>query len=138
MRRHNMKKYLLLVLIIFGILSRIKAQETDEKIQALKVAFITQKLQLSPVEAQRFWPVYDQYQNEIRNLQLDYVNGSALENEEKLLNIRKKYESYFQRALGPQKANRLYNVERDFRSILIRRLQNQNNRPRQMRPLRRR
>jgi Skp family chaperone for outer membrane proteins len=138
MRRHNMKKYLLLVLIIFGILSRIKAQETDEKIQALKVAFITQKLQLSPVEAQRFWPVYDQYQNEIRNLQLDYVNGSALENEEKLLNIRKKYEPYFQRAIGPQKASHLYNVERDFRSILIRRLQNQNDRPRQMRPLRRR
>ena len=138
MRRPKMKKYLLLVLIIFGIASRIKAQETDEKIQALKVAFITQKLQLSPVEAQRFWPVYDQYQNEIRNLQLDYVNGSALENEEKLLNIRKKYEPYFQRALGPQKANSLYNVERDFRSILIRRLQNQNNRPHQMRPLRRR
>ena len=138
MRRPKMKKYLLLVLVIFGSLTGIKAQETDEKIQALKVAFITQKLQLSPDEAQRFWPVYDQYQNEIRNLQLDYVNGSALANEEKLLNIRKRYEPSFQRALGPQKANRLFNVERDFRSILIRRLQNQNSRPQQMRPLRRR
>src|SRR5665213_819011 len=137
MRRPKMKKYLLLVLVIFGSLTGIKAQETDEKIQALKVAFITQKLQLSPDEAQRFWPVYDQYQNEIRNLQLDYVNGSALANEEKLLNIRKRYEPSFQRALAPEKANRLFNVERDFRSILIRRLQNQNSRPQQMRPLRR-
>ena len=54
--------------------SGIKAQDPDdtraEKIQSLKIAFITQKLQLTPDEAQKFWPVYNQYDNEIHSLQL--------------------------------------------------------------------
>jgi len=125
-----MKKYLLLFLVILGSVSGIKAQNEEEtrgeKIEALKIAFITQKLQLTPDEAQKFWPVYNQYENEIRSLQLDNKNGPALENEERLLNIRKKYASSFEKVIGPQKLNRLFNAERDFRDILIRRLQNRN------------
>lgn len=123
-----MKKYLLILLLMITSLSVIKAQDNPnaEKIQSLKIAFITQKLQLTPDEAQKFWPVYDQYSNEIRSLELDNKNGPALENEEKLLNIRKKYLGSFEKVLGSQKTNKLFNVERDFREILIRRLQNRN------------
>jgi hypothetical protein len=106
-----------------------------EKIQALKIAFITQKLQLTTDEAQKFWPVYDQYENEIHSLQIDSRNGPALENEEKLLNIRKKYKVSFEKVIGPQKLNKLFNAERDFRTILIRRLQNRNQQ--RLNPLRR-
>ena len=122
-----MKKYLLILLLIIGGLSQIKAQDGNgEKIQSLKIAFITQKLQLTPDEAQKFWPVYNQYDDEIRSIQLNDKNGPALENEEKLLNIRKKYLASFEKVIGPQKVNRLFNAERDFRDILIRRLQNRN------------
>jgi hypothetical protein len=120
-----MKKYLLIFFILLVSLSQIKAQD-GEKIQSLKIAFITQKLQLTPDEAQKFWPVYNQYDNEIRSLQLNDKDGPALENEEKLLNIRKKYLASFEKVIGPQKVNRLFNAERDFREILIRRLQNRN------------
>lgn len=123
-----MKKYILLFFITFASFSGIKAQDGSEtrgeKVEALKIAFLTQKLQLTPDEAQKFWPVYNQYENEIRSLQLDYKNGPALENEEKLLNIRKKYSPSFEKVLGPQKLNTLFNAERDFRTLLIRRLQN--------------
>ncbi|MDE3211973.1 MAG: hypothetical protein KGM98_01965, partial [Bacteroidota bacterium] len=107
-----MKKYLLLLFVILIVPFAKTQAQNGEKIQALKIAFITQRLQLTPQEAQQFWPIYDQYQTEIRNLQLDYRNGPALENEEKLLNIRKKYEPSFQRVLGPDKTNRLFNAER--------------------------
>ncbi len=123
-----MKKYVLLFFVIFVSFSGVKAQDGSEtrgeKVEALKIAFITQKLQLTPDEAQKFWPVYNQYENEIRSLQLDYKNGPALENEERLLNIRKKYSSAFEKVIGPQKLNTLFNAERDFRTLLIRRLQN--------------
>jgi hypothetical protein len=125
-----MKKYLLILLVVLSGLPAIKAQDGGdskaEKIQSLKIAFITQKLQLTPDEAQRFWPVYNQYQNEINTFQLESKNGAALPNEEKLLDIRKKYLSAFEKVLGPEKANNLFNAERDFRTILIRRLQNRN------------
>lgn len=124
---------------MLGSFSGIKAQDGDEtkaeKIEALKIAFITQKLQFTPDEAQKFWPVYNQYENEIHSLQLNNKNGPALENEEKLLNIRKKYAASFEKVIGPQKLNRLFNAERDFRDILIRRLQNRNQQ--RLNPLRR-
>ena len=123
-----MKKYLLILLILFGGFVTGKAQDGGEtraeKIQSLKIAFITQKLQLTPDEAQKFWPIYNQYQNNIQNLQLDKKNGNVIEDEQKLLDIRKRYLSSFEKIIGPQKTNNLFNAERDFRAILIRRLQN--------------
>jgi hypothetical protein len=129
-----MKKYLLIFFVLLGSLSQIKAQD-GEKIQSLKIAFITQKLQLTPSEAEKFWPIYNEYDNEVHGLQLDNNDPNPLGKEEKLLNIRKKYLSSFEKILGPDKTNRLFNAERDFRGILIRRLQNRNQ-PR-LTPLRR-
>lgn len=119
---------------MLGALSRAKAQD-GEKIQALKIAFITQKLQLTPDEAQKFWPVYNQYDNEIHNIELDKSDPNVIDKEEKLLNVRKKYLTSFEKILGPDKTNRLFNAERDFRGILIRRLQNRNQQ--RLAPLRR-
>jgi len=122
----KMKKYLLILFLMIGSLSQIKAQEPNgEKIQSLKIAFITQKLQLTPDEAQKFWPIYNEYDNEIRSIASD-SDPNVLDRDQKLLNIRKKYLGSFQKILGPDKTNRLFNAERDFRGILIRRLQNRN------------
>lgn len=42
------------------------SQNSDkrEKIKALKVAFITERLDLSGTEAQKFWPIYNAYETE--------------------------------------------------------------------------
>jgi hypothetical protein len=119
-----MKKYLLILLATFGSFSFAMAQKASghEKIQALKVAFITQKLHLSPSEAEKFWPVYNQYDNEIRQLRANKKDGDVLDNEQKVLDIRKKYKPSFERILGAQRLNDLYNAERDFRNVLIQRL----------------
>jgi hypothetical protein len=122
-----MKTYLLLLLVIFAGLSFANAQQQgnrSEKVQALKIAFITQRLQLTTTQAQQFWPVYNQYQSEIRDLRKD-KSDDALENEERLLNIRKKYKPSFQKIIGPEKLNDLYNAERDFRTVLIRQLKSE-------------
>lgn len=103
-------------------ISFAKAQNGREKIQALKVAFITQKLHLTPSEAQKFWPVYNQYDNEIMQVRANNRNGDVIEKEQKVLDIRKKYRSSFEKILGPQRLNDLYNAESDFRKILIQRL----------------
>ena len=121
-----MKKYLLILFVMLGALSQVKAQN-GEKIQALKIAFITQKLQLTPDEAQKFWPVYNEYDNEIHSIEsATNPNDNPLGKEEKLLNVRKKYLASFEKILGPDKTNRLFNAEKDFRGLLIRRLQNRN------------
>lgn len=118
-----MKKFVLILSFIFSTFTVLHAQDDDsrgEKIEALKIAFITQKLNLTSDEAQKFWPVYNQYEQDIRNIK----GVEVIDNEEQLLNIRKKYKPSFEKILGPQKLNNLFNAERDFRTVLIRRLKN--------------
>ena len=124
-----MKKYLLIILALVGSISFANAQkeggQRSEKIQALKIAFITQKLHLTSAEAEKFWPVYNEYTNEIRNLRLNNKEGDVLDNEQMLLDIRKKYKPSFEKILGPQRINDLFNAEREFRNALIKRLKEQ-------------
>lgn len=119
-----MKKFVLLLSLLFSSFTGLHAQDDNnqrgEKIEALKIAFITQKLDLTTDEAQKFWPVYNQYEQEIRNIK----GAEVIDNEEQLLNIRKRYKPSFEKILGPQKLNSLFNAERDFRTVLIRRLKN--------------
>ncbi|MCW5914804.1 MAG: hypothetical protein KIT66_09375 [Chitinophagaceae bacterium] len=96
-----------------------------EKIEALKIAFLTERLQLTSSEAQQFWPVYQSYQNEVKGLRVDRKDGDILENEEKLLAIKKKYRPSFEKVIGADKTSRLYQAEKDFRTVLIKRLRNQ-------------
>lgn len=116
-----MKNYLLLLFLFFGI-AKTYAQPTNERVQALKIAFITQRLQLTPAEAEKFWPVYREYENEMKILSVNQKGKGALETEEKVLSIRKKYKPDFEKILGTERMNLLFNTERDFRKVLIKRL----------------
>lgn len=121
-----MKKYFTLFLLFIGSISFSYGQKTNhnEKIQALKIAFITQRLQLTPTEAEKFWPVYSQYENEMKILLVNQKGRDVLETEEKVLNIRKKYKPDFEKIVGNERMNRVFNAEQDFRRVLIKQLKN--------------
>lgn len=122
-------KHLLLIFTFLTATTYVIAQgKTGEKIQALKIAFITEKLQLTASEAQQFWPVYNSYEKEIEDLRRNDRTGDVLEKEEKLLAIRKKYRPSFEKILGPVKMNKLFVAEKEFRNILIKRLKNRKGR----------
>ena len=54
------KKLILSVLLLFTAISFGQDfKEKREKIKALKVAYITEQLDLSTDEAQKFWPIYN-------------------------------------------------------------------------------
>lgn len=128
-----MKHLLLIVAFLTGTLA-VNAQdnhkERSEKIQALKIAFITQKLELSTEEAQKFWPVYNRYETELRQaISERKLGGDAIDNEEKILNVKKKYRTEFNNVIGQPKTNLLFNSEREFRGILMRQLKNKQGQP---------
>jgi hypothetical protein len=60
------KNILLLTLILFSTISF--SQDKHEQIQALKVALITEEMNLSEIEAQKFWPIYNAFED--KNIQL--------------------------------------------------------------------
>jgi len=105
-------KRLLLYCSLF-LLSYAGWAQDGNRLEALKIAYLTKKLDLSTEEAQRFWPIYNQYSGEIR--QARSRNGrSEIELEEDILNIRKKYNNEFTKALSPEKVNMFFRAEKEF------------------------
>jgi hypothetical protein len=133
-----MKKILLMWMMVLGVTVFAVAQDdADEgqaggRVEALKIAWITKKLDLTPEEGQKFWPIYNQYSKEIRKTRTDAKanNTDQLKIEEQMLNIRKKYETEFQKALTKEKVNKFFRIEREFldglRKQMIERRQNLN------------
>lgn len=67
-------KKILIILIVFLSFFGVQAQESKdreqhrERIKAMKVAFITQEMSMTPEIAQKFWPVYNNYECQKRDL----------------------------------------------------------------------
>jgi len=117
----------ILALICFTVPSF--AQEGGKQIEAVKVEYFTRKLQLSPAEAERFWPVYHNYQRELqqqhKERQAQRKAGGPVDElkfETRILEIRKRYRKEFSEVLPAEKVNLLFQAEREFREQLIKEL----------------
>lgn len=112
-----MKKFLFIAIFIITIILQVDAQpqRKGERIEALKIAYITQALKLTVEEAQNFWPVYNTYTQEIKTARLN-IKEDELKFQEDVLNIKKKYKADFKRILKDDfRVNQVYKVEGDFR-----------------------
>lgn len=111
-----------------------------EDIESMKIAYLTKKLELSPDEAKKFWPVYNQYSDELKNIKnsrrksirdakedLDNLSDAELEKivdgdiikRQQELDIIKKYNSQFKQVLPIKKVAALYRAEEDFKKELL-------------------
>jgi hypothetical protein len=109
-----MKRFVLFAFLFLAGLT-IRAQNGN-RLEALKIAYITNKLNLSPEEAQKFWPIYNQYSLELKVARMKAMNNnsSEIELDESLLNIRKKYSVQFGQALPPAKVDTFFKSEKEF------------------------
>jgi hypothetical protein len=137
-----MKRILLLILMITGTMGITLAQEGGKdkpegggKLKAYQIAYFTNRLKLTPEEAQRFWPVFNKYEDEIRTNRIQNRQATEIEREEKEIQIRKKYFEQFSQVLNKERADRVFKVDREFRDGVRRelmerkQLRQQNNKP---------
>jgi hypothetical protein len=139
-----MKKIIILLLITFTVNIFAQKRHDHEKIEALKVAFITEQLDLTPKEAQVFWPIYNAHnkamfalkkqERQIRKkIQKEAVNTlsekealtlihkiETLRTEE--LALEKKLNQDLQERLSALKILKLKIAEHQFRKRLLRRI----------------
>ncbi|MBD3748084.1 MAG: hypothetical protein IE931_01175 [Sphingobacteriales bacterium] len=108
-----------------------------KQIEAIKIGFITRRLDLSPEQSQKFWAVYNQYQNDLNDI-LRQKRQSRIANadnpdklidddfayDSKILKIKKDYRHKFSNILTPEQVKSLYLAEKDFRDELIKQLRN--------------
>ncbi|PNQ72454.1 sensor of ECF-type sigma factor [Hanstruepera neustonica] len=130
-------KQLLLILISLAFGVNTFAQDRmdrNDKIKALKVAYITDELDLTKAEAEKFWPIYNTFEEQMHDLrkqsfedrkQLDFDNLTEAQAQEliqkfKLSNSKKnelynKYVSDLQKVISSKKIVMLKKVEDDFK-----------------------
>lgn len=116
-----MKKYLLYLLImVLGIhgFAQENGRPNLAMIESLKVAYITKELNLTPEEAQKFWPVHNNYFDELKKVRRENMDNELVF-EEKALSVRKKYSTEFRKILGSDdRVNKVYTAERGFNSMM--------------------
>ena len=123
--------FTLLVMLMLGFVSQAQSLKPDrdsrateiKKIQAMEMAFITKELNLSPDEAQKFWPVFNQYRNDLKGMAGERKAGDHLEKQQKMLDIRKKYREDFTKVMSHERANKVFGAEEEFKSLVRREFQ---------------
>ncbi|MFD2515040.1 Spy/CpxP family protein refolding chaperone [Pontibacter locisalis] len=137
-----MKRFIILLffcLITLGS-SVVVAQDRSENVEAAKIAYITDKIELSPDQAQKFWPIYNEYETKRRELMRNYRGGyrrdleevseqeanarlnEMFETKERELALEKEYVAKYQKVLSAKQVIKLYRAEREFTKLLLKRL----------------
>lgn len=123
-------------------LKKEKRQEKMEsRIESQKIAFITQKLDLTPEEAQKFWPIYNEYQAKMKEMRrenkIDWnlkdvseneaneVLNSLLSREQEELDLKKQYLNKLKTVIPAKKVAQLYVIEKQFREEILAKIRNQ-------------
>ncbi|TPG32973.1 sensor of ECF-type sigma factor [Flavobacterium pectinovorum] len=119
-----------------------KTDEKREKVKAYKISFLTTELELTSTEAEKFWPIYNAYDDKqfelkhqkmktyLQRLDEDNINSisekeaaallSQMENTDKeLYLLRVKYNSDLKKILSSKKILKLKKSEDDFNRKLL-------------------
>ncbi len=137
-----MKKLIVTTLFLFAVLAASVAQpgqrgeRAQEKIEAFRIAFFTEKLQLTPEESKTFWPLYNQFENERDALKNKFdLDGQRFEllsdkdveaaimqhidMEEQMVKLRRDYVRRFMEVLPVRKVAMLQRIDNDFKRALL-------------------
>lgn len=142
MKIKNILPLLLFLISISLFAQNGKIDEKREKIKAFKVSFLTTELELTSTEAEKFWPIYNAYddkQFELRHFKmktyLKKLNDDNLKNlsekeaatllsqiestDKELYQLREKFMSNVKKVLSAKKILLLKKSEDDFSRKLL-------------------
>ncbi|MCD4697631.1 MAG: hypothetical protein K8S16_15500 [Bacteroidales bacterium] len=138
------------ILFSQGFQQHNQKKEQRERIEAHKIAFITDKLNLSPAEAEKFWPVYNSNKEIMKaefesfREKIDFTPqdiqklsdeealaflDSQQAHEQKMLKLKISFSDQLKSILPPQKILRLIEAEREFKVELMRKVSELRNAP---------
>jgi hypothetical protein len=133
-----------LVILFLFMAATVQAQDgKHEKIKALKTAYITEALALTPTEAEKFWPIYNSYHEKFHALRVkerteifeklrnglgDLTDAEANELIDKNLaiesgelDLRRQMTAELRKVISPKKIISLKKAEDDFKRELFER-----------------
>jgi hypothetical protein len=118
-------------------------ESKSDKVEALKIAFLTDKLELTSKEAQTFWPLYNEYNSKMEKLrkskksdftelknkgenlsdkELEALIKEVFASKQKELDLQKEYYDKYVKVLPVKKVALLYQAENQFKRELLRKI----------------
>jgi hypothetical protein len=138
------KSFVLLIgaILLFAFAGYTQNKEAPdfEKFKSQKIAFLTEKMNLSPKEAQDFWPVYNEFeklrielQQHRRELEQKTRDENVTLTDQEIIKTTREiavtfkkeadlstnYNEKFLKILPPQKVLQLYRAENQFRAHMF-------------------
>ncbi|MCB9183774.1 MAG: hypothetical protein H6591_07630 [Flavobacteriales bacterium] len=131
------------------------SEERLKEVKAQRTAYITTKLGLTTEEAERFWPIYNEFdaereklRKELReNIRTTRKDGGALSEaqakevlekglvlRQRELDLERSYTDRFSKAIGAVKVVELHRAERDFNREVLKRIRERVEERRHSRP----
>jgi len=117
-------------------------QANQKKFSAIeneKIAYITKEMNLTPAEAQKFFPIYNQYNTEMWDIKSERRRGSTapagvnsltatarrdvISYDAQEVELKKQYRKKFADVVGQSRASQFFEVEQSFTELLIKRIQ---------------
>ncbi len=136
-----MKNLVILLFVLVTGFSFSQSEGKGDKIESMKIAFLTNKLNLTAKEAQLFWPLYNEYNQKMEALrkakkseydEIKSKNGTPSDKEiavymeevfltkQKELDLQKEYYNKYIKILPMKKVAQLYQAENQFKKELLR------------------
>ncbi len=139
----NIRTLITPVLILIASASVISqpgqlSQEGRDRIEAQRVAFITQRLRLTPDEAMRFWPIYNEYRDALKDMRDEFerpdletiteeeagrIIEKHLQQETRKLELKRNLLTNLRTVISAKKVLMLHAAENGFNRELLRRVQ---------------
>ncbi|SMD31926.1 hypothetical protein SAMN04488029_0264 [Reichenbachiella faecimaris] len=135
------KLFLAIMLLAIATIAQAQNDEARQRIESAKIALISERLGLTPEDAQQFWPIYNEYSQKRRENHHEFAQArrnfnpeTATEQEtqdmlnfgrevkEKQLNLEKEYSDRMLKVIDSKQLMNLQNAERDFKRMLLDRL----------------
>jgi hypothetical protein len=138
-------KYLSVILFFFTLALPAMAQgeepamdkdpKTRARIDAARAAYITDRLGLTTEEAERFWPVYNEFSNKRQELRQQFVGAKrsgksdqelvdlGLKIKQQELDLEKDYSGKMLNVISAQKLMTLRTADREFTRLILQQIQ---------------
>ncbi len=138
-----MKKIITLIgfVLAFGGMAQGPSPEALKKIEAAKIALITERLELTPEQAEKFWPIYREFGKQRKEIRREFDQArknfdpnKASEEENKTmldmanqvkeqqLKLEQSYSERILKVISTRQLNNLRKAEIDFKEMLLKRI----------------
>ncbi len=131
-------------ILLISMIGKIEAQENktekEQLIKSQRIAFFTEKIGLTPAEAEKFWPVYNDYwsiknkiiaerkekmtyfaenSNKMSQAELTEYADKYIKYEGQLAELLSEYHVKFKMILPIEKVMKIYQADYEFKTYLL-------------------